>query len=762
MWGNTFDEGGHALVTLQRTKQELVSCADREICEDDFFWGAPATPLFGPAARSGVPAGGRYFVGGASYTARNGSMTDANGALIPYVTTIDGFNRNEQRDIAIPTERLMAAIDFAFPLNDEMEVFFEANYGETEINSSFEPHPFQSQSGGSTFGGAPGTTALQSTIPVNNPFLPTALRNAVLANNPAATEITWWQRFNQFENRGADSRRDSTRLAGGLRGELDSLFGVGSNWNWEVSYVWGSTVEDLKTEGLVGTGQLYYGLRVEPDPAAAGQFRCVDPAARATGCIPVNPFGYTAAMKRYLQVDSATRGESELDNGVAWMSGQLMDLPAGPLSVVFGAETRTFSGFRDYDTTINRGLATGNLLSDIDFVEVETQEVFAEALIPIISGQQYIEELSAELAIRASDTDGLDNYETWKYGFSYAPIEDIRFRFMNARAVRTPIPGELSGVGQTFGVVADPCTQARRNLNPTRAANCAADGVPANYVPGQIIEQSVEGFTGGNPNLQEEKSDTMTIGLVWTPSFIENLSVTLDRFEIEIEGAVSSVARQAAINFCYDTVDRQFCGEATRRDHPLIPGANYVLRAVNERLQNIAEYNVEGYDLEVNYGFDLGFVGLANIGDFNSSLLWTHYDGAEQVQAGGTVLELLGIAGGSTIDQGFVENTAVANIGWSLDDFSANWNARFIDDADMGFGTTAAGFPTLASHVYHSVSFGYQFSETIEIYGGMNNVFDDKPPFMASGSSGTQALDTVPGYYDVLGRLAYMGATVRF
>ncbi len=80
----------------------------------------------------------------------------------------------------------------------------------------------------------------------------------------------------------------------------------------------------------------------------------------------------------------------------------------------------------------------------------------------------------------------------------------------------------------------------------------------------------------------------------------------------------------------------------------------------------------------------------------------------------------------------------------------------------MGFGTTAAGFPTLASHAYHSVNFGYQFSETIEIYGGMNNVFDDKPSFMASGSSGTQALDTVPGYYDVLGRLAYMGATVRF
>ncbi len=762
MWGNTFDEGGHALVTLQRTRQDQVSCADREICEDDFFWGAPATPLAGPAARSGVPAGGRYFVGGASYTMRNGSMVDDKGALIPYVTTIDGYNRNAQRDLAIPTERLMAAIDIAFPMNDDVEVFFEANYGEADINSSFEAHPFQSQAGGSTFGGAPGTVALQPTIPVNNPFVPAALRAAVLANSATATEITWWQRFSQFENRGADSHRDSTRLAGGLRGELESLGGVGSNWNWEVSYVWGSTTEDLKTEGLVGTGQLYYGLRVEPDPALPGQYRCMDAAARATGCIPVNPFSYTDAMKKYLQVGSATRGESELENGVAWMSGELMDLPAGPLNVVFGAETRTFSGYRDYDTTINKGLATGNLIGDIDFVEVGTQELFAEALVPLIADREYIKELSAELALRSSDTDGLDKYETWKYGFSYAPVEDVRFRFMNARAVRTPIPSELSGIGQTFGVVQDPCTQARRGLNATRTANCTADGVPANYVPGQIIEQSVEGFTGGNPNLSEEKSDTMTIGLVWTPSFIENLAVTLDRFEIEIEGAITSVARQAAVDFCYDTADRQFCGEVTRRDHPLIPGANYVLRAVNERLQNIAQYNVEGMDLEVNYSFDLGFAGMANLGDFSSNLLWTHYDKAEQVQAGGTVLDLLGIAGGSTVDQGFIDNTAVLNLGWALNNLSANWNARYIDDAEMGFGTTAAGFPDLNSKIYHNVTFGYQVTEGIEVYGGVNNVFDDKPPFMASGSSGTQALDTVPGYYDVLGRLAYVGATVRF
>ena len=123
MWGNTFDNGGHSLVTIQRTKQDQVSCVDREICEDDFFWGSPASPLFGPSARSGVPAGGRFFAGTSSYTMRNGSITDANGALIPFVTAIDGYNRNAERDIAIPTERLMAALDLEAPLGNGLEIF---------------------------------------------------------------------------------------------------------------------------------------------------------------------------------------------------------------------------------------------------------------------------------------------------------------------------------------------------------------------------------------------------------------------------------------------------------------------------------------------------------------------------------------------------------------------------------------------------------------------------------------------------------------
>ncbi len=753
MWGDTFGEGGHTLFTLQYTEQGQVSCADRTLCADDFFWPAPTDIRYGPNARSGVPAGGRYIVGATSYTTRNGSITDANGNLIPFSVPIDGYNRNADRDIAIDTSRTLAAVEVTYPLTDTVRVFGEVNYGRADIDSGFEAHPFQSST--NFFGGGPGRPGLPPSIPVNNPFVPTALRNAIIAVNPAQTEITWFQRFNQLDNRGADSSRDTVRFAGGFQGEFESIAEFGKDWSWEVAGVWGQTSEDLGTEGLVSTGNLYYGLRVEPDPANVGQFRCIDPGARAIGCIPVNPFlPYTQAQKDYLRLDSSTRGESELNDVTAWLSGTVAELPAGPLNVAVGAEYRTFSGFRDYDNIINNALATGNQISDIDNNESKTTEAYIETVVPVVKDMFLVHSLDVEGAIRYSDTDDLGSYETWKAGFTWAPIEDVHLRAMKARAVRVPTPGELSGIGQTFGVVNDPCTVARRNSNPTRAANCTTDGVPATYDPVQAIQQSVGGLTGGNPLLTEEESDTFTYGVVWTPSFAEGLTVTVDRFEIDIDGAIASVARQTAVDLCYDTVGRSNCAQITRGTSPLAPGANYVLTAVDEVLVNINEYNIKGTDVSVNYLFDLD-----NFGAFNANLNWTIYDQADQVQPQGDVLDLKGIAGGSTADQGYIENQAVLNLGWRLDAFSANWNMRYVGSAEMGLESEADGFPQLDSVVYHNVNVAYDFMERSRVYVGANNLFDTDPPFLCSGCSGTQALDTIPGYYDVYGLTVYAGIT---
>lgn len=773
MIGGKFAERGRGLLTFEYDYQGEVACADRFLCAEDLAWTDPAAdPIRGPAAYSGVaPAGRFFFTGGsaAGYTQRDGSYTDANGALIPFVTSTDGYNRNGSRTLAIPTTRIMLAAEGEYALADRVSAFAEMNYGSADTDADFEGHPFQSNGAGSLFGGGPGVTGLQATIPLNNPFVPASLLNAAVAagNNPATAQMTWFQRFDLAGGtRGAGNNRETVRAVGGFKGDFDSIAGFGSDWQWELSHVYGRTDLESKTNGLVGTEQLYYGLRVEADPANPGQFRCSDPGARAAGCVPINPFApYTEQMRDYLAITAGQSGQSKLEDTVAFLSGSIFDLPAGPVRFGAGLERRTFSGFLDYDEVINRALVTGNQIGDVEFVESESKDAFVEAVVPVLRDLPGAQHLSLEGAYRRSNPDASDEYGTWKYGFNWAPIQDVRLRAVRARTVRAPVPVELSGVGQTFGVVNDPCTAARRDQNATRAANCTADGVPTNYAPLLIVEQSVAGFVGGNPALQPEEATTQTYGIVFTPSFIDNFSLSLDRFELELAGIINTVGRQTKANLCYDSADRQFCGDLTRGTHPTEAGP-YVLIGVNDQLLNVAAYNIEGYDIAADYSFRLASMfgsQDADWGRIRLNLKATLYDRADQTPLpGDEPVDLSGSAGGSTSDQGYVERVAIANVNYSIGGFSSNWNVRHIGDAEMApAGFLATGFPEIDAHTYHNVRFGYFWGET-ELYAGVNNVFDKQPPFFATGASGTQALDTIPAYYDVFGRSYFGGFRAKF
>jgi iron complex outermembrane receptor protein len=766
--GGRFGDRGRGMLTLEFDKQGQVSCADRFICAEDFLWTSPANQLRGANAQSGVGLGGRFFVGSNSFVRRNNSFVDANGALIPFSTPIDGYNRNADRDIAIPTKRMLGAAELEYDVGGGIKAFGEFNFGETKIQSQFEGHPFQSNQPGSRYG------TLNPNIPLNNPFIPQPLLDAINAYNanpplvngqpaPQLTDLVWWQRFNDAGGpRGAESTRRMVRSVVGVKGELPSLGGFGHDFRWELSHTTARTTVNLNTEGLVNTANLYNGLRVEPDPANPGQFRCIDAAARAQGCVPINPFAdYTPAMQNALRIGSMAIGTSSLNDTIATLSGTVADLPAGSLRVAVGAERRTFSGYLDYDVVVNNGLATGNTISDTAFAKTKTDEFFGEVLVPLLADKPFVESLNFEAAARKSKTDN-SSYSTWNYGGDWEPISGLRLRAKQARSVRAPLPGELSGTGQTFGVVQDPCTQSRRTANATREANCTADGVPANYTPPQTVEQGVAGVTGGNPNLKPEQGDTLTYGIVWTPSAVRGLSVAVDRFHMDIEKIITTVSRQIAVNTCYDTTNRLLCNVVTRGTNVQVPGATYVLTDVNEQLENVAKLNIAGVDVDVRYGMALP----NGWGDLNLNMLATFYDKAKFTTVGDPI-NLLGQAGGSTSDQGWIKFTANANIGWRYGAFSANWNIRHIGAADMAATganttTTTAGYPRIPAHTYHNLRLGYQLNKNAEVYAGVTNLADKKPPFFASGSAGTQALDTVPGYYDVFGRSYFAGAKVRF
>lgn len=761
MFGTKLGDGGHALFTFQYTYEGLVPCADAYICNTDIRYNnpaegpvrAPGTGTTGAPPLSGVVPGGRFFIGTGSLT-RNLST----GQLQTFNIARDGFNRNPQRTLAIPTRRLMFAGEADYPVSDSITAFAEFNYGRSSTDGPIEAAPFQGTT--NVFGGGPGVPGLPVTIPVNNPFFlaaTTPAQRAALTPAQIANGIDWSQRFSEFGKRGATNERNTVRVAAGLKGD----FAIGqSNWMWEASYVYGRTELNSITDGLVGTDRLYYGLRVEADPANPGRYRCIDPGARAQGCVPVNPFApYTQNQIDYLVVKAGQSGISTLHDFNAFVSGSPFELPAGPVSVALGVEYRTFSGFQDTDEAIELGLTTGNQIGDNEFVKLRTKEAFGELIVPVLRDSVIAHRLELEGGYRISDPNSGKSYRTWKVGGTWEPFEGVRFRGIRARAVRAPTPGELTGLGQSFGSVDDPCRAVNRNANATRAANCTADGVPANYDPPLTVIQNVGGTIGGNANLQPEKALTWTYGLVLTPKFLPGFSLTVDRFDVKINGFINTVGRQTKVNLCYDTTDRQFCNDITRGPRSEISG-NFALTAINDQLLNVNTFRVKGIDIEARYSFDPGVALFDGPNRLTLQALSTIYDKAEQTQPTGEVTKLDGYAGGDTSNQGFLRWQATGNVIYNSGPFNLTYSMRYIPKTKASPFLT--GFPKIPAADYHNLRLSFDVTDEAQFYVGVNNLFDRKPPIVPDNSSGSQAQNTISGFYDVFGRSYFVGTKLTF
>ena len=59
---------------------------------------------------------------------------------------------------------------------------------------------------------------------------------------------------------------------------------------------------------------------------------------------------------------------------------------------------------------------------------------------------------------------------------------------------------------------------------------------------------------------------------------------------------------------------------------------------------------------------------------------------------------------------------------------------------------------------YFDLSFNYKLRAGMEIFGGANNMFNNKPPVTTQGPNA----NTFPATYDVLGTEFFIGASLKF
>ena len=477
--------------------------------------------------------------------------------------------------------------------------------------------------------------------------------------------------------------------------------------------------------------------------------------------------GVTSEQAAGLSGTGIINGSVEQDIFNAYATGDLGFSVNGQsnIAAVFGIETREESFESISDSIFSEGslLGQGGATPSIGGT-LKAKEAFTELNIPLLEGDQ---KLSMDLAYRVSDydaagslaasgvTSSFDN-STYKVGFEWQPIDMLRVRAGYNKAERVPNVANLF-TAQNLGLWqgTDPCAGAAPTAS---AAACANTGVSAaqygNISPNPAGQYNA--VFGGNPDLQPEKADTYTIGAVVDP--IDNLTVSLDYWNIEMEDVISSgVPQQTVLSQCLADAGSPLCGLITRAPSgSLWRGTAGFIQSTNA---NLAGRKFAGLDLASSYSHD------AFGGTFDHSL-------------NGTFMmdkEFNPVPGDATADYecvGDINVNCFAQPEWrhiysASYDRGGPWavNARWRYFGKVSDQTSAAPADTLAgagidAQSYIDISGTYDVNENISVLFGMNNVADKEPP--AVGGTLNSNANVANGNYDALGRYLYGSITSKY
>ncbi|WP_294173056.1 TonB-dependent receptor [uncultured Sphingomonas sp.] len=799
--GNFADDRGNVMAHIGYTKQgQLLSRQRRNTRIDDldtFFnitgdpddYGVPAEGRF-----SGLPPQGVFTAGGCQFTFGPGNVLERGfsqngGTITPGQaaacgvapgTALDarGFNRQNFRTIAVPVERYLFAARMHYDLADDGVRFIgEATYSNTSARRNIEPFGFTSAGSTGAFPGTGGQAPIETRVPVagapgtfeivRNPFVPDEIFNAATdTNGDGLRDIGFSRRLLEFGNRRSETTRDFYRFVTGFEGDLFS-----DRFRWDATYNFGRTIENQSGNGQINT--VNFRNAFSAIPGTDGPV-CADPQARAQGCVPVNIFGQgtiSQAALDYLEAEQTFQTRITQQVLQANLSGSLFELPAGPLGIAVGGEYRKESSSENNDALTNQGLNAGNALPDTSG-SFNVKEAYGEVNVPILADRTFFNQLNLRLSGRVSDYSTVGTVYSYSGGVEWSPVRDIRLSGTYARAVRAPNVGELfTGPSQTFPSVIDPCIGVTLTTGGTLGTQCrAAPGVLANiaanngvFTVSQSDRQGVSGFNSGNPNLNEEKSDSYTASVTINPRSIDvlrNTVLRVDYFNIKIEDVISAPPRAFILTQCYVQGDPLYCSFIQRRATATAVNNAGTLEFVNAASVNAGEFATKGLDFTLTQRLPLGGLGVPGV--VNARLAYTHVLDGYLIPLPGAEKDVF--AG----EIGAAKNRFTANVGYSVDRFNLNLTGTYIgksreDDQTLAAFDLEPDAIKIPAQFYLDAQASFKAADQYEFYVGADNLLDNNPPNILTGSPfNTTGTDTNAGTYDVFGRRYYAGVRFRF
>ncbi|MBX7483226.1 TonB-dependent receptor [Qipengyuania sp. 6D47A] len=777
MAGTSFADGrGNVVAAFEYNKTEGLLYSDRDRTAQGLFYVAPNDPdspfdniliddrripilnEFGaPTSIDIVPGFGFDF-----YDASGNSLVfDANGNLVPLdfgerygvvnSSGGNGFSLTPVQNLLSPVERYLGAISATYDVTDNITAFLEGQYANskgTELRSQPVYNTWLFDDAGTPDGNL--------IIPLSNPFLSDEARATIAAQLPAGQDFFFLGRANTDLISGEGSSTvEVYRIAGGLRGD----FSLGSrNLNWEVSGVYGRSRTEGRSRELV---QQNFENALAGCPAGAENSPIQTISAT---CVPFNPFGNqnSPEVAQYITTIADPTATNEQYDFIATVGGDLFNIWSGPVGFSIGYEHRKESADFDpgafffgqpdpNDPDAPRTQFGRSIPIDPVSGSYNTDEVFGELQIPIVSpsmGVPFINLLEAKGAIRYVDNSLTGGDITWTAGGRWKPIEDLAFRGNFTRSIRAPAITELfNPTSAIFTTADDPCDARFINSGPNpaqRQANCAADGLPANFTS-NIVDFTTRGSLSGNTDLENETADSWTVGLVFTPTFAPGLTLSVDYVDIALEGAIQSVDAEGTLEACYDSVNfpDPSCDRIDR-------DAAGQVEFIRTGFLNVASYDYQGLIADLRWTQSTPFLGADSTISLRGS--YQYIDKLEERVGTGDLSTLRG-------GIGYSKHQGTVGVTYENDNWGAFTQFQYIGKAvvDADAAPTTFEFFERDDIVYVDAGISFKTDEDFVFRFIVENLFDSEAPFPAPAGGG------VVTYFDgIMGRYFKVAATFGF
>ena len=307
--------------------------------------------------------------------------------------------------------------------------------------------------------------------------------------------------------------KETDRYLLGIRGTTDS------GWDWESAYLYSKAETNDVTDNRLSNSLLQAGLN--------------DSTASA-----INIFSSDVKTALAPAIVSVYRNDKSTLRSIDFKAShpEIMTLPAGPVSMLFGAEYRkeTYDENRDprLDGTIQYTSAvTGygppfvsDVLGSSPTVDTygtrTTRSMFVEMLIPLA------DRINAQAAIRHEIPNDTDESTVAKFAVGWDVTDDLLIRSSASTSFRVP---NLIQQNQIFV--------------PRQGSNTDAVGKYVGANKPLDDGYSMQSFRLLNPNLSPETSTNTSIGFVYSPSIVEGLTFTYDNWKIEKEDTIVLLGR---------------------------------------------------------------------------------------------------------------------------------------------------------------------------------------------------------------------------